>query len=33
MDAVMVLETNSGQGGVGIGILVQCYTECNRYTD
>ena len=23
------LGTNSGQGETGIGVLVQCYTECN----
>ena len=24
-----VLETNRGQGGAAIGVLVQCCTECN----
>ena len=24
------LGTNSGQGEVGIGVLVQCYMECNK---
>ena len=26
----MGLGTNLGQGEVGIGVPVQCYTECNR---
>ena len=26
---VRVLEMNMGQGGAGIGVPVQCYTECN----
>ena len=28
---VRVLETNMGQGGTGIGVPVQCCTECNTH--